>query len=354
MESLIKKGYDLINRRRQQWVNEEEVRHAWMKGIEEVLQIDLDAERARRDSSYNNVVIEFKGPGLFRGSENSPKFTEALEERLLKYIPRLAAEQGIDEQDYIGIAIDGEHISFAQVRDGHVVHQPLMPFSIITFQMVIDALRANFRRAITSKNLIEDFGHLSNAGCDLMQAMSTALGDALESSGNHKIQMLFEEWATLYGQAADLSIQQRKKINGSLGFNFPGEAKIDLPAKLFITHTFYSLLIKLVAAEIVAAHGMASSPSLIHELLSIEKDENLVNALRINIEQCSFFNAVGLHGFVEEAIFGWYLDAADKKTIRAAMCLAIRTLLAQLSVYRFDTIQNTDRSRDVLRDFYQD
>ena len=32
MDTNTKKGYDLINRRRKQWVNEEEVRHAWMKG----------------------------------------------------------------------------------------------------------------------------------------------------------------------------------------------------------------------------------------------------------------------------------------------------------------------------------
>ena len=107
MDTNTKKGYDLINRRRKQWVNEEEVRHAWMKGLEEALQIDLDAERAKRDSSYNNVVIEFKGPGLFKGSETSPKFIEATDGRLLKYIPRLAAEQGLDEKDYSGIAIDG-------------------------------------------------------------------------------------------------------------------------------------------------------------------------------------------------------------------------------------------------------
>ncbi|WP_273649643.1 hypothetical protein, partial [Pseudomonas aeruginosa] len=115
MDTNTKKGYDLINRRRKQWANEEEVRHAWMKGLEEALQIDLDAERAKRDSSYNNVVIEFKGPGLFKGSETSPKFTEATEGRLLKYIQRLAAEQGLDEKDYIGIAIDGDHVGFAQV-----------------------------------------------------------------------------------------------------------------------------------------------------------------------------------------------------------------------------------------------
>jgi hypothetical protein len=147
MDTNTKKGYDLINRRRKQWVNEEEVRHAWMKGLEEALQIDLDAERAKRDSSYNNVVIEFKGPGLFKGSETSPKFIEATDGRLLKYIPRLAAEQGLDEKDYIGIAIDGDHVGFAQVQDGKIVHQPLMPFSTIAFQMVVDALRANFRLA---------------------------------------------------------------------------------------------------------------------------------------------------------------------------------------------------------------
>ncbi|PZP61757.1 MAG: SAM-dependent methyltransferase [Azospira oryzae] len=354
MDINTKRGYDLISRRRRQWANEEEVRHAWMKGLEEALQIDLDAERAQRDSSYNNVVIEFKGPGLFKGSVSSPKFKEATEGRLLKYIQRLAAEQGLDEKDYIGIAIDGNHVGFVQVEGGKIIHQPLMPFSTITFQMVVDALRANFRRSITSENLVEDFGHLSTTGREFMQELSNALADALGQPGNRKIKMLFEEWATLYGQVADLSIQQRKKVNGSLGFDFNGPSYIDMPAKLFVTHTFHSLLMKLIAAEIVAAHGMASSTSLIHELLAIDKDEALVAALRADVENGGFFNAVGLHGFVEEAIFSWYLDAASKKEIRTSLCMAIRTLLAKLSVYRFDTIKRTGRSRDVLRDFYQD
>ncbi len=354
MDANTKKGYDLINRRRKQWDNEAEVRHAWMKGLEEALQTDLEAERDKRDSSYNNVVIEFKGPGLFKGSETSPKFIEATEGRLLTYIPRYASEQGLDEKDYIGIVIDGEHVAFAQVQDGKIVHQPLMPFSTITFQMVVDALRASFRRAITAENLAEDFGHLSGTGCEFMQELSNALADALGQPGNRKIKMLFEEWSTLYGQAADLSIQQRKKINGSLGFDFAGPTDVDLPAKLFVTHTFHSLLMKLIAAEIVAAHGMASSTSLIHELLALGTDEALIEALRSDVENGGFFNAVGLHGFIEEAIFSWYLDSTSKKSIRTSICLAIRTLLAQLSVYRFDTIKKTGRSRDVLRDFYQD
>lgn len=354
MVENARKGFDLINRRSKQWSNEEEVRHAWMRGLEEALGIDLDAERANRDSSYNNVVIEFKAPGLFRGSETSPKFVEATKDRLLIYIERLAAQQGLDAKDYIGVAIDGNHIAFAQVQDRAIVHQPLMPFSTTSFQMVVDALRASFRRAITAENLAEDFGHTSQTGREFMQELANALSDALGTPGNRKIKMLFEEWATLYGQAADLSVQQRKKINGSLGFEFDHATGDDLPAKLFVAHTFHSLLMKLIAAEIVAAHGMASSTSLIHELLAIDKDECLVKKLHDDVENGGFFSAVGLRGFVEEAIFSWYLDATSKKVIRTALCLAIRTLLAQLSVYRFDTIQKTGRSRDVLRDFYQD
>ena len=354
MDDNTKQGYEIILRRKKQWSNEEEVRHAWMKGLEKALPIDLDAERAKRDSSYNNVIIEFKAPAFFKGSDKSAKFIEATEGRLLKYIQRLATEQGIDEKDYIGVAIDGAHVAFAQVQDGKIIHQPLMPFSLLSFQMVVDALKASFRRALTADNLAEDFGHASPTGCDLMQQLADALADALSVSGNRKIKMLFEEWATLYGQAADLSMQQRKKINRSLGFDFSGPANIDLPAKLFVTHTFHSLLMKLIAAEIVAAHGMASSTSLIHELLAIEPDEGLIEALRADVEEGGFFTAVGLHGFVEEAIFSWYLDASAKKSIRTALCDAIRSLLAQLAVYRFDTIKKTGSSRDVLRDFYQD
>jgi hypothetical protein len=62
-----------------------------------------------------------------------------------------------------------------------------MPFSTIAFQMVVDALRANFRRAITSENLAEDFGHLSETGREFMQELSNALADALGQPGNRKI-----------------------------------------------------------------------------------------------------------------------------------------------------------------------
>jgi 23S rRNA G2445 N2-methylase RlmL len=57
----------------------------------------------------------------------------------------------------------------------------------------------------------------------------------------------------------------------------------------------------------------------------------------------------GLNGFVEEAIFSWYLDVS--KSARAVIAAALRDVLTELSLYRTDKLEH---SRDVLRDLYQD
>lgn len=221
-------------------------------------------------------------------------------------------------------------------------------------QRATDVSCTNFWRVFTSENLTEDFGRLSETGRGFIQELSNALADALRQPGSRKIKMLFEEWETLYGQVANLGVQRCKRVSESLGFDFPCPIPVELPAKLFVIHTFHSLLMKMIAAEVVAAHGMAPGTSLAHKLLSLESDEALIETLRLGVESGEFFNTVGLRGFVEENIFSWYLDAATKKAIRTSMCSVIRALLIRLSAYRFNTIKKTGRSCDVLRDFYQD
>ena len=221
-------------------------------------------------------------------------------------------------------------------------------------QRATDVSCTNFRRVFTSENLTEDFGRLSETGRAFIQELSNALADALGQPGSRKIKMLFEEWETLYGQVSSLGVQRCKRVSESLGFDFPCPIPVELPAKLFVIHTFHSLLMKMIAAEVVAAHGMAPGTSLAHKLLSLESDEALIETLRLGVESGGFFNTVGLRGFVEENIFSWYLDAATKKAICTSMCSVIRALLILLSAYRFNTIKKTGRSRDVLRDFYQD
>ena len=326
------------------------MRLAWVRAIEAVLGIVVGAERSHRDLSYNNVVIEFKGPGKFNGRTTSPAFKQAMQARLLPYIRRAAQAERIDESDYIGIAIDDTHLAFAQVVEGQISHDSLLPITQKTFGLVIQACRTSHRRAVTATNLIEDFGHESSRGIRLMRAMADALAAAKARRTGTKVRMLFEEWRTLYGQVADLSKEQLTAINGTLRFA-QATNRTEVSERLFVVHTFNSLLIKLLAAQITAAHGLASGNTFAADLVTIEDDAVLLRRIRNDIEHGGFFEATGIHGFVEEAIFSWYLDAATNARHRASLGGAIRDILTDLSLYRTDKL---DHTRDVLRDFYQD
>lgn len=330
--------------------NEEEIRLAWIRALEACLDIFFDAERERKDLSYNNVIIEFKDRGKFKGKIESSACREALEKRLLPYILRAAKKENLDASDYIGIAIDGEHLVFAQVINNAIRPQHLLPVSLITFSMVVEACRKSYRRAVTAANLIEDFGHTSARGLALMQVLAEGLASVLESGENKKIQMLFEEWRTLYGQVADLSREQLKNINQTLRFSYEGACHDDVSARLFVIHTFNSLFIKLLAAEIIAAHGLASGTGFSQDLAAISDDKIFFDRLRIDIEQSGFFEANGINGFIEEAIFSWYLDVANMEAHLIRLATAIREIVAKLSLYRMDKLDHTG---DVLRDFYQ-
>jgi hypothetical protein len=109
--------------------------------------------------------------------------------------------------------------------------------------------------------------------------------------------MLFEEWRTLYGQVADLSKEQLKDINGTLRFSYAGDPDDDVPARLFVIHTFDSLLSKLLVAEILAAHGLTSGTGFAEELANIEEASALIQRLRAEIEEGGFFEATGITRF---------------------------------------------------------
>jgi len=346
-----KTAFDHIAAKRNRpWKNEEEVRLAWVAGLEAAMGIHFDAERAKKDSSYNNVIIEFKAPGLFKGTKTSAKFKEATDKRLLPYIQREAAKSGIPTEDYIGIAIDGDHVCFAQVRAAVIHTQHLVPFSEYAVTLVMEAIKADTRRAITVDNLLTDFGHRSVNAQALMQAMGDALAAELSAKGNSKIKMLFEEWRTLYGQVADMSVLQTASINGEMGFGWKGQEKQSMPGRLFVIHSYNSLLIKLLAAEIISAHGLTATVQPAQAMAALLDDTALLNALDQDIEHAGIFAQAGIHGFVEEAIFSWYLDVARNATYTPTLLPALRGVLASLSMYRTDYMTHT---RDVLRDLYQ-
>ena len=351
LRDKTKEAFLAIKSKRQRpWRGEEEVRIAWVAALETATGLYLDAERSKRDSSYSHVIIEFKAPGLFKGSKSSAKFEEATKLRLLPYIQLESEKTGIPEEDFIGIAIDGDHICFAQVQSGVIQTQHLVPFSEYAVELVVQALQADTRRAITTDNLMSDFGHGSPSARALMQALSNALASELSLSENSKIKMLYEEWRTLYGQVADMSILQSEAINQEIGFTWGGAQADAMAGRLFVIHTYNSLLIKLLAAEIVAAHGLTASIQPAQAMAALKDDASLMDTLAEDIERGVLFSQANIRGFVEEAIFGWYVEVGRNARYAGPFVLALRRILAALSLYRTDHLTHT---RDVLRDLYQ-
>jgi hypothetical protein len=236
------------------------------------------------------------------------------------------------------------------VLGGTIHTQHLIPFSEYAVDLVIQAIKADTRRAITIDNLIADFGHGSRNAQALMQAMADALAGELAATGNSKIKMLFEEWRTLYGQVADMSVLQAAAINEEMCFAWSGDTQQAMAGRLFVIHSYNSLLIKLLAAEIISAHGLTTTEQPAQAMAALMNDAALLDALDQDIEHAGLFAQAGIHGFVEEAIFSWYLDVARNATQAPALLPALRGVLAALSMYRTDYMTHT---RDVLRDLYQ-
>ena len=348
---MFRSLYETLEEKRHHWANEEEVRQGWILALSYALKIYFHAERGKKDSSYNNVVIEFKNRGLFQGRTNSPAFKQAMAERLKPYILKTAVEDGVDPSDYIGIAIDGNHIAFAQVVDGEIEHGQLLEFSETSVALVATACQDAFRRAVSAENLVADFGPVSDCGRTLMQALGSAVSEAINQAENSKIKMLFEEWRALYGQVADLSVEQIRTIQNTLNFTTTTNPLDRIPAGLFVVHTYNSLIIKFLAAEVVSAHKLTSYKGFAERTATLD-DNSLLQIISKEIELAGLFARAGIKGFVEEAIFSWYLDACQLENHRSIIAQALREVLIKLALYRTDNLTEA-RSRDVLKTFYQ-
>lgn len=340
-----------LKKDRPSWNNEEELRKGWLKHIENKLGMTFHAERERNDASYNQVIIEFKSPGFFKGSDKSASFIEAIDDRLFKYIKARSKSEGIPEEDYIGIAIDGDHICFAFMQNGKIVPRNLLPFNPASVELVAQACVDSKRRAVTAQNLVEDFGHSAEIGSAMMATLVELLEAQLTSPGNNKIKLLFEEWRTLFGQVADLSAAQAAEIRKSIPFSPALPPKDMVAAALFAIHTYNAFVMKMLAAEIIAQYGLTAYPDFCEHLLG-KDDDQLLNLLDAEVEQGQFFDAARITGFVEEAVFSWYADNSLSAKDRSACCATIRPLLTQLALYRMDDL-SAARSHDVLKAFYQ-
>ncbi len=236
--------------------NEEELRNAFGAAVVNKLGIrDLKMERLRQDARRNKVIIEFKGKGLFGGSDRSATFLQARKQLLGTYIPRQANVDGAQQHDYVGVLFDGEHLAFAFVEaNGNWRTTDLRPFDDRSAGTLVLALEEDIRRELTADNIADDFGPTSAIAHGVLNALWRHLDSSLSAPPN-RVQMLFAEWKDLFEQSAGLGTLGKAQLSQYLGtLGIPAGA--ELSRVLFVLHTYHALFFKLLAAELVLANSL--------------------------------------------------------------------------------------------------
>lgn len=238
-------------------------------------------EGGRADAIHGRVIIEYEKPKAFK----SEQWVDHAFEQLIDYIRGEAKEKNetlfLFDPKYVGVGFDGEQIFFVQYRGDK--NKPKIELDKEDFIRIgpyafdqqsartfLTYLRALSRKLLTAENLAEVFGPTSK----IAPMTVSALDDALESWGSPRVQVFLNEWKRLFGivYGEQFNKQQGEEMN-ALSQLYGVDKHVDFQKLLFSVHTYFALLMKLIAAELISLHETTFDSSFSHKLTHALKDD---------------------------------------------------------------------------------
>ncbi len=303
----------------------------------------------RSDAVHGQVIIEYEPPLSFSSKRN----IDHAYDQLVNYLSDEAIEAELTQ--LVGVGFDGDQIFFVKYQNGDsknidrnkfVMRGPFFfnPESARTFLIT---LRALSRMPLTAENLAQKFGPQS----ELAPKTVSALANALEYWGNQThIRTFFNEWKRIFGivYGEQFNDGNQGKEAEALSTLYHVGKVTDFQELLFCVHTYFALLMKLIAAELLSLRETAFTSSLTSDLLHASDDE-LKRQIE-DIENGGIYARKGITNFLEGDFFRWYLDAFDSPELRDA----IREVARGLSEFEPATSTiDPISTRDLLKKLYQ-
>ncbi len=309
---------------------------------------EFSVARGRVDSVYNRLVLEYKRPGTIRAT-NDRRANQDVIRQVQEYILDVAKRERRESQRLAGVATDGFYFIFVRrVGEGWSVDDPVpvTPVSTERFLRLLFSLSAG--AALVPENLVEDFGPNSWRAKTAVRAIYRTLA----SSKNPLVEKLFEQWRFFFSEATDYKewagrIESKPEFRTFVGSLWTKEEIKHLdPARVFfVLHTYYALLIKLVAS-LAAARFTGSSPTPLSQLAAKAGGE-LQEALA-ELERGGLFREYGIRNFLEGDFFGWYLASWNDDIEEAT-----GKLVQRLAEYDPGTLELApENARDLLKKLY--
>jgi methylase of polypeptide subunit release factors len=291
----------------------------------------------RPDALYGRVVIEYEKPGVL-GSEAG--FKHAVDQAV-GYIKELAPSVDLYPK-YFGIVLDGYQIGFVRFRRAWDIQGPFA-VNKQTVLKLLEAIRGLRRRPLKADLLNKDLGPESLVA----KVVVGAFYRKLKSGMTPRVDMLFEDWKRVFSQVCGYSPEKIKGLEEVYGLK---KDQIDYEALLFSVHTYFGLVMKLLAAEVAVSLGGSYLQSYIKKLEDayLKGSEKLKETLK-DLEEGEIFSRIGIRNFLEADYFAWYLDLWDE-----VLAEAVNKVARALSEYEPATAElEPDEVKDMLKRLYQ-
>jgi SAM-dependent methyltransferase len=338
-------------------------------GIPKHAQYEKTLLEGRADAVYGSVIIEYESPGKLA---TTPGRTESYGQ--IRQYMREQAElrsPGAPEEalpQLVGVVLDGHQIGFVLWRggaepDADILElqanvpqltleteerlagrfQQLGPFAVSPESIVdlLRFLRALSRRPLEAVALAEEFGPNANTARRVVRALNAAV----KAPDSPRTGTLHREWLRHFGAVYGESGKVKRSAVTHLARTYD-VADDDVGRMLFSVHTYFALIMKILAIELVALQSGAIIDPLIAGLADLTDAE--FERRFHELESGATFRARGIENFLEGDFLGWYVEEWTDD-LRAA----VRSLARELQDFEPGTASlRPELTQDLLKDLY--
>lgn len=323
----------------------------------------------RSDAVYGRVVIEYEPVGAFNRASGVDHAAEQLERYLVGEAGSSTDAEALKR--VVGVGIDGHRIFFMQFRDVDSSTEPLsideaegmLPMTdrptssvqpVVQGPFPIDAnsiqtfflyLRAAHRSRLSPEGLANQFGPSG----PIAREVVGHLYELLQANEEEPLtQTLYREWNRIFGIVYGDDLDRVSKHLSLLCTQYAvpmGGAKFK--PLLFAIHTYYAILMKTLAAELVALQRESLIESFVEEL-SVASDQR-AHAIMESVESGAVYAHYLVHNFLEADFFGWYLRVWDE-----GIAEAVRAVARTMATFEPATgLLDPRPTQDLLKRLYQ-
>ncbi len=304
----------------------------------------------RADATYNRLVIEYEAPGRLRDNCEHGATAHAIQQAK-DYVEGVARAERQQIHRLIGVVIDGCFFIYVRKVDGHWTEpevEPVNEQSVARFLRLLVSLTSG--KALLPENLLQDFGSNTIYAQRIASSLYQGLSRTLDDGQVDLVDKLFEQWQTFFGEVTGYEegshpLRNRPELRAFARGMGLDVRNVDPPRLFFTVHTYFALLIKLIAYYALSrfVSGFGTRFGSMYHL----KDDDLKREME-ELERGGIFRTLGIRNFLEGDFFKWYLDAWDADVARA-----IRTLLERLKDYDPGTLEvSPEQARDLLKRLY--